>query len=98
MLFVQGKLDEAIKAYRDDLAIVERLTAADPANTQWQRDLSISYNKVGDVLVRQGKLDEALKAFRDGLAIRERLVAADRSNTEWQHDLSIAYTRVGDVL
>ena len=77
VLVAQGKLDEALKAYRDGLAIAERLAAADRSNTQWQRDLSVSYNKIGDVLVAQGKLDEALKAYRDGLAIRERLAAAD---------------------
>jgi hypothetical protein len=38
----QGKLDEALKSYRDSLAIAERLAAADPSNTRWQRDLSIS--------------------------------------------------------
>ena len=47
------------------------------SNTQWQRDLSVSYDKVGNVLVAQGKLDEALKAYRDSLAIVERLAAAD---------------------
>ena len=98
MLVAQGKLDEALKAYRDSLAIRERLAAADRSNTEWQRDLSVSYDKVGDVLVAQGKLDEALKAYRDGLAIAERLAAADRSNTEWQRDLSVSYDRVGDVL
>jgi hypothetical protein len=28
--------------------------------TGWQRDLSVSYEKVGDVLVARGKLNEAL--------------------------------------
>jgi hypothetical protein len=50
----QGKLDEALKAYRDSLAIAERLAAADRSNTQWQRDLYVSNGKVGDVLVAQG--------------------------------------------
>ena len=98
VLVAQGKLDEALKAYRDGLAIGERLAAADRSNTQWQRDLSVSYDKVGDVLVAQGKLDEALKAYRDSLAIAERLAAADRSNTQWQRDLSVSYNKVGDVL
>jgi tetratricopeptide (TPR) repeat protein len=73
-----GDLDQALKAYRDDLAIAERLAAADRSNTQWQRDLSVSYEKVGDVLVAQGKLDEALQSYRDSLGIRERLAAVDR--------------------
>src|SRR6202022_2128529 len=46
-----GDLDEALKAYGDGLAIAERLAAADRSNTQWQRDLSVSYSKVGEVLV-----------------------------------------------
>jgi hypothetical protein len=41
------------------------------------RDLSVSYNKIGDVLVAQGNLPEALKTFRDGLAIADRLAKSD---------------------
>jgi tetratricopeptide (TPR) repeat protein len=98
VLVAQGKLDEALTAYRDSLAIFERLAAADWSNTQWQRDRSVSYIKVGNVLVEQGKLDESLKAYRDGLAITERLAAADRSNSELQRDLYVSYVNVGNVL
>ena len=45
-----GDLAQALKAYREGTAIAERVAEADRSNTQWQRDLSISYNKVGDVL------------------------------------------------
>src|SRR5438552_15512067 len=93
----QGKLDEAISAYRDGLAIRERLAAADANNSQRQRDLSVSYNKIGDVLVAQGKLDEALPVYRDSLAIRERLAAADRSNTHTQRDLLFSIVRIGGL-
>ena len=34
-----GDLEQALKAYRDGLAIAERLAAADRGNTKWQRDL-----------------------------------------------------------
>ncbi len=85
-----GDLEQALKAYRDGLAIAERLAAADPGNSERQRDLSISYNKIGDVLVAQGKLEQALKAYRDCLAMRERLAAADPSTTQWQRDLAMS--------
>ena len=85
----QGDLPEALKAYRDSRAIIERLAKADPGNAAWQRDLSVSYNKVGDVLKAQGNLAEALKAYRDGLAIGERLAKADPGNAGWQRDLSV---------
>ena len=44
------------KSYRDSLAIADRLAKSDPGNAGWQRDLSVSYDKVGDVLVAQGDL------------------------------------------
>ncbi len=76
----------------------DRLAKSDPGNAGWQRDLSVSYDRVGDVLVAQGNLPEALKTFRDGLAIRDRLAKSDPGNAGWQRDLSVSYDRVGDVL
>ena len=61
MLVAQGNLPEALKSFRDSLAIADRLAKADPNNAGWQRDLSVSLSKVGDVLVAQGNLPEALE-------------------------------------
>jgi hypothetical protein len=66
---------------------MERLAQADPGNAEWQRDLSVSYDRIGDVLVAQGDRAGALKSYRDGLAIRERLAQADPGNAEWQVDV-----------
>ena len=98
VLVDQGHLTEALQAYRNSLAIMERLTKADPGNAGWQRDLSVSYERVGDVLVEQGNLTEALQAYRDSLAIAERLAKADPGNAGWQRNLSISYSKVADVL
>ena len=98
VLVAQGNLPEALKSFRDGLAIADRLAKADPGNAGWQRDLSVSYNKIGDVLVAQGNLPEALKSFRDGLAIGDRLAKADPGNAGWQRDLSVSYNKIGDVL
>ena len=46
-----------------------------------QRELSVSYNKLGDVAVAAGQLDAARRAYEQGLAIRERLATADPSNS-----------------
>ena len=139
VLVAQGDLPEALKAFRDSLAIRrpsgqgrprqrrlaarsvgvlredrrraggagqsaggaeslprqprhrDRLAKADPGNAGWQRDLSVSYDKIGDVLVAQGNLPEALKSFRDSLAITDRLAKADPGNAGWQRDLSVSY-------
>ena len=69
MLVAQGKLADALAAYQASLAIAERLAKADADNTEWQRDLSVSHDKIGDVLGAQGKLADALAAFQAALAI-----------------------------
>ena len=51
------------QAYTAGKAIAERLAAADPANAEWQRDLSVSCNKLGDVREAQGDLAGALAAY-----------------------------------
>jgi eukaryotic-like serine/threonine-protein kinase len=71
--------------------------SSDPSNAGWQRDLSVSYEKVGDVQVAQGDLAGALKSYRDSLAIAERLATSDPGNAGWQRDLSVAYDRVGNM-
>jgi len=98
VLVAQGDAAGALKAYRDSLAIAQRLAAADPTNAAWQRDLSVSHEKVGDVLVAQGDAAGALKAYRDSLAIRQRLAAADPTNAAWQRDMWVSCFRIADVL
>ena len=74
---------DAAAAYRVGTA----LAARDPANTEWQRDRSVSHNKIGDVLLAQGDGPGALADYRKGLAIAEALAARDPANTQWQRDL-----------
>ena len=54
MQVAQGDLSGALKSYRDGLAIRDRLAKSDPGNAGWQRDLSVSFNKIGNVQVAQG--------------------------------------------
>ena len=98
LLVAHGKLADAARAYTRyrDLSLDQ--LARDPANTQWQRDPSVSYNKIGDVLTAQGDRAAALTEFRKGLEIRERLAARDPANTEWQRDLVVSLHRVGGAV
>ena len=98
MLVAQGKLQEALEAYQQDLAIVKRLAEQDKTNSDWQRDLSVSYDKVGDVLVAQGKLQEALEAYQQDLAIVKRLAEQDKTNSDWQRDLIVSLYKVATTM
>ena len=74
-----GQSFRALESYEAGLPIRERLAAADPGNTEWQRDLSVSHNRIGDVRRAQGNLSGALESYEAGRAIAERLASPIRS-------------------
>jgi tetratricopeptide (TPR) repeat protein len=92
VLKVQSKLDDALKAYGDSLTIREHLAAENRSNMQWQHDLSVSYSKISDVMVKEGRTKEALANYRKALEIIEPLAVADPNNIQWQADV-IEYSR-----
>ena len=93
----RGNLSDALNSYRDGFAIADRLAKSDPANAGWQRDLSISFNKIGDMQKAQGDLSAALKSYSDGLTIRDRLAKSDPANAGWQRDLMVSFNKIGDM-
>ena len=64
----------------------------------WQHDLSVSYDRIGELLEKKGDRDGALASFRKGLAIAKALALRDPDNVQWQWDLSASHDRIGDVL
>lgn len=99
VLLSMGNAPVALATYRLGLAIAEALVALDPSNTEWQRDLSVSYTKVGDALLKDSfDSSGALAAFRKSLAIRELLLKQDPANATRRRDLALNLERVGDML
>ena len=94
----RGKLEEALRAYRDRLAISERLVAADPSNAGGSTICRCPTTALATCSWRWASLRKRSNPIRDGLAIRERLAAADPGNIQWQLDLSASYGRVGRCL
>jgi tetratricopeptide (TPR) repeat protein len=97
VLLSQGDGAGALAAYQAGLTIAEGLAKRDPANTEWQRDLSVSHNKMGDVLVSQGDGAGALAAYQAGLTIREGLAKRDPANTQWQVDVAVSFAKLGSL-
>lgn len=54
--------------------------ASIPGNAEWQRDLSVSHDKLGDAGRAQGGLSRALEHYEAALATARRLAAADPGN------------------
>ena len=87
----------ARKFYPDGLQIAQRLYDAAPENADYARDLSISYDRLGDLARSAGDPAAARKFYQDGLLIRQRLYDAAPENADYARDLSISYERLGDL-
>jgi tetratricopeptide (TPR) repeat protein len=96
-LLVIGDTTGALAAASHAQQIFADLAAANPGSTDAQRDLSVSYIKVGDAQKAQGDLASALKSYQASLAIFERLAQSNSGNLDRQIDLSTVYSKVGDV-
>src|SRR5262249_31704131 len=78
-------------------SIAEPIAKADPGNAGWQRDLSVSHAKIGDVLRTQGDLPAALKEFEATHEIISRLAKSDPGNARWQRDLAVSPPSTGHL-
>ena len=94
----QGNGPGAMEEYRKELAIAEHLASRDGANSQWQRDLAVSHEKIGDVLVAQSDVPGAMEEYRMALLVLYELAARDSANTKWQHDLAVSNEKIGEML
>ena len=92
----RGALEQAQEAYGVALTLAQRLVSNERDNTEWQRDLSVSYDKVADILRRSDPV-AALDHYQASLKIRQDLARREPDNTEWQRDLSVSYNNVADI-
>nr|MDU9043552.1 tetratricopeptide repeat protein [Candidatus Electrothrix aestuarii] len=96
-LTVLGDSKKALAIFQKSLEIRERLAASDPSSVSAQRDLSVSYNNLGNIQQSLGRSDEALGYYTKSLEISERLAASDPSSVSAQRDLSVSYEKMGDL-
>ncbi len=75
----------------------QELADADPGNTVYRRDLSISYERLADLARDSGDPARARHLYERSLTIRQQLADADPGNTVYRRDLSISYERLADL-
>jgi hypothetical protein len=64
-------------------------------NARWQRELSVSIGKLGQVRLASGDSAGALADYNESAVIARRLAAADPGSLQMQHDLSAGLEMVG---
>jgi tetratricopeptide (TPR) repeat protein len=93
-----GKPAEALSAYRNALAIRQKLAEANPEVASYQNDLSSSYNNMGAHLYRAGNLSDASAAYLAAVNIRQKLLNANPSDSKMRLDLAGSQHGMADVL
>ncbi|MBL8692494.1 MAG: tetratricopeptide repeat protein [Planctomycetes bacterium] len=76
----------------------EALARSEPDRADFQRDLSVSYNKLGDLMRALGQGDQAKAFFEKALQIAERLARSEPDRADFQRDLSVSYNQLGDLM
>ena len=63
------------------------MTATDPNNTEWQRDLARCALKIGELLLKTGEKSKAAENFEIARRILEKLAAASPENARIRRNL-----------
>ena len=79
------------------IRVCTALAEREPGNTGYQRDLSVSYERLADLARAEGDPDTARRFYTDGLDIARGLAQREPGNTGYQRDLSISYERLADL-
>jgi eukaryotic-like serine/threonine-protein kinase len=93
-----GDTAGALDSYNKALAISEALVNDHPNDVDMQRDLLVSYERIGDVLLATGDTAAALDHQRKALGFSQALAAAHPDDGEFRRTVMISYLKVGQVL
>ena len=73
------------------------LAAADPTNIGWQRDLSVSHERLEATATAAGDLATARDHYQASLDIWVKLTATDPTNAQWRDDLAYVQQRIAEL-
>jgi serine/threonine protein kinase len=97
-LYYTGKWDGALSECGNALAIWQKLVDANPAVTEFQRELATTHHSIGYVLMNTGKNEDALVSYRKALVIRQKLADLNPNVLTIQRELAATLNNIGLVL
>ena len=97
-LVALGFTQEALDTTKSVMDSLEAVTEQAPEDWDALRNLSVSYNKLGELLLGLGQGAEAREFFEKALALRERLARQEPDLADFQRDLSVCYNKLGDLV
>ena len=95
-LLTMGEGEAGLRLHQSVLNGYEALVRQEPGRADFLRDLSVSYNKLGDLMRDLGQGDDAHRFFQKSLDIAEQLVRQEPGRADFQTDLVASLVRLGD--
>ncbi|HVR74133.1 MAG TPA: serine/threonine-protein kinase [Planctomycetota bacterium] len=92
------RFTEAEQAFRQALAIKEKLAETFPSIPQYRHDLAGSLNNLGTLLTSGNKIDEGQAAYQRAIQLYERLVADSPADTRFVVTLAGTYSNMGRLI
>lgn len=97
-LLANGHVAAARDAFERDVRLSRSLAAeAGSASITAQRDLSISLERMGDLLAVQGRIEDAIARYVDSHRIAETLATSHPHDDALRNDLSITQRRLSEL-
>jgi tetratricopeptide (TPR) repeat protein len=96
-LLFQGDREDAIAHALRARDIMNALPESELVNPDVKRELSHTYNRIGEALSKSNRHREALDSYRKALDIREDL-ASEQPTTDHRLEVALCYERIGDEL
>jgi serine/threonine protein kinase/Tfp pilus assembly protein PilF len=93
-----GRFADAEQAFRQALAIKEKLAATFPSIPKYRQDLAASFNNLGTVLASLKRLDDAQAAYHKAIQLYERLAADSPAGTPYAVELAGTYANLGRLM
>ena len=93
-----GFTNQGLERYLELLGELTRRMIQEPDRADYQRDLSVSYERMGDLLRALGAGEQARDYYGKSLEIIERLAKQEPDRADYQRDLSVSYNKMGDLL
>lgn len=92
---------QALQYHSRSLDLIEKLQKADPSYLPAEWSLSLSLERIGDLLVKRGQPGDLEKAFdyqTRSFQKRENELKRSPDSDAAKRDLSISYEKIGDIL
>ncbi|OPY55900.1 MAG: lipoprotein NlpI [Pelotomaculum sp. PtaU1.Bin035] len=86
-----------INLLEENCLAIKELCRRAPDSANYARDLSVSYDKLGDLLLQLGELTQARDYYQESLALCEELRRWVPDSAQYARDLSVSYERLGDL-